>query len=52
MKKETKSLRCVRGCEIFNVGAFKQGESITDPEIVEKLKGHPYFEEEKSTEAK
>lgn len=40
------ALVCIRECEMPDVGAFKSGQRITRPDLVEKLIDHPYFKPE------
>lgn len=37
------ALVCIRECEMPDVGAFKHGQLVTRPDLVEKLTDHPYF---------
>lgn len=37
------AIKCVRDCDAPGIGAFKAGDLVADPEIVEKLKDNPNF---------
>jgi hypothetical protein len=47
MSKEKKSskgqLVCVRECEIPEVGAFKVGDTVDNPDHAKLLADHPHF---------
>jgi hypothetical protein len=44
MKPSGEELLCVRDCEAPGYGAWKSGEKVRDPKLVERLKGNPNFE--------
>lgn len=37
------ALQAIRECEIHDVGAFKLGDIISDPNLVDLLTDHPAF---------
>ena len=44
IKKDVKTLRCLKECNIPFVGAWKAGEEILDTKLVEKIGDNPNFE--------
>jgi hypothetical protein len=37
-------LVCIRECDMPGVGAWGVGDEVTDPDLIKKLTGHPYFD--------
>ncbi len=48
----TKKFLVLRGCEMPHVGAWKTGDVIEDPEIIEKVKDNPNFKPIKEGKSK
>lgn len=42
-KEKVKRLKVLRECEVPRIGAWKQGDFITDPCIIKRVKDNPNF---------